>query len=385
MDILCFSSSDWHGKWGSRQQVMMRLAPINGVLYIERQAGLEHFWKYPDLRSRRLRRWREGMREIRENLWIISPPPLLPGRYYSLTINRLNQQILRAWVAPFVQRLGFEHPILWLYKPEQYSLIGKLDERLVVYHCIDEFAAGTQGRKRRIIETQEAELIHRADILFANSRLTYEKKRQLNPNTYRISSGADVQHFMQAADPTTEVHPDVASLPHPVLAFVGTIDERIDLTLLADLAEARPNWSIALIGQAYPQATDLKPLRQCRNVHWLGKRPFEVLPSLLRGVDVCLLLYIEGEATRYRSPLKLYEYLATGKPVVSTDHPEVREFSDLVAIVTTSEQFLSAVEHALDDTRPEDQERRLTVARQHSWDARVAKMSAIMLKHLGRR
>jgi glycosyltransferase involved in cell wall biosynthesis len=382
MDILCFSSTDWHGKWGSRQQVMLRFARRGyRVLFVERLAGLEHFWRYPDLRRRRWQRWREGLREFEPGLWIVSPPPLLPGRYYSRTIARVNVAIVTRWLASHVRRLAIAAPILWLYLPEHAPLVGRFGERLVVYHCVDEFTVGTQGRKRRTIAALEADLLRRADVIFTNSMLTYENKRQLNPNTYRIPSGADVDHFAQAADPAGEVHPDIAILPHPILVFAGNINEKIDVALLAAIAEARPHWSIVLIGQAYPRSTDLHPIQRPANVHWLGRRPFETLPSLLRGADVCLLPYVRGEATRYRSPLKLYEYLATGKPVVSTEHPEVRDFSEMVAIAS-ADQFVEAIEDALKNDTVEGQRRRMEIAGKHSWDARVEEMEDILTKYL---
>jgi glycosyltransferase involved in cell wall biosynthesis len=381
-DVLCFSSSDWHGKWGSRQQVMMRFASRgHRVFFVEWLAGLEHFWKYSDLRQRRWQRWREGVREIKSNLWVLSPPPLFPGRYYSTAIARLNAALVCRWLAPYLRRLKIIEPVLWLYQPEHVALIGQFGERLAVYHCIDEFTAGTRGHKRQTITTLETDLLHQAHVVFANSILTYENKRKLNLNTYRIPSGADVEHFAQAANPAREAHPDVAMLPRPILVFVGNINEKIDVTLLATIAETRPHWSMVLIGQACLQSTDLRPIRRLANVHWLGKRPFETLPSLLRGADVCLLPYVQGEATRYRSPLKLYEYLATGKPIVSTEHPEVCDFGDTVAIAS-ADRFVETIESVLQNDAPEDQKRRIEIAGQHSWDARVDRMHEILMRHL---
>jgi glycosyltransferase involved in cell wall biosynthesis len=382
MDILCFSSSDWYGKWGSRQQVMLRFARRgHRVLFVERPAGIEHLLRYPDLCQRKFRRWREGLRKVQEDLWIVSLPPLLLGRYYSVAVNRINQWFTVRWSCRYLHKLAFTSPILWLYNPEQGALIGQFRERLSVYHCIDEFTAGTTGRKRRTIAALEAELLSRVDLVFANSLLTYENKRHLNHRTYRIPSGADVEHFAQTADPVCEVHPDIASLPHPILAFVGNINEKIDGTLLAAVAEARPYWSIVLIGQVCARSIDLRPIRRLANVHWLGKRPFETLPSLLRGADVCLLPYVQGETTRYRSPLKLYEYLATGKPIVSTEHPEVCDFGGIVAIAP-ADRFVETIESVLQNDAPENQKRRIEIARQHSWDARVDKMEEILMEHL---
>mgnify|MGYP001072430147 CR=1 FL=1 len=383
-DILCFSSSDWYGIWGSRQQVMTRFARRGyRVLFVERQAGLEHLWRYPDLRRRKARRWREGLHVITENVWAVSPPPLLPGRYYATTINRINQWFVRHGVRRYLKKLRFEEPILWLYKPEQSALIGQFGERLSIYHCIDEFSVGTRGRKRHIIQALEADLLRRVDLVFANSRLTYENKCQLNLNTHRVPSGADVDHFAQAMDPQIPSHPAIANIPHPIAGFIGNIAKRIDIPFLARVIEKLPDWHFVFVGGYYPHLVDLSPLTKFSNVHLLGKHPFHALPSLAKEMDIFLFPYVNDERARYRSPLKLYEYLAAGRPVVSTRHPEVQEMEDVVEIAATPDEFVAKLRSALLNDNFEQQQRRLAVARQNSWDSRVDKMEHLLCQASG--
>jgi len=388
MDILCFSSTDWHGVWGSRQQVMLRFARRGyRVLFIERPAGLEHLLRYTALRRRKVRRWREGLRPVADDLWIASLPPLLPGRYYSVAINRINQWLTAHWSQRYLHELEFTSPILWLYNPEQEPLIGQFGERLSVYHCIDEFTGGTRGRKRSTIAALEAGLLSRVDLVFANSLLTYENKRQFNPNTYRIPSGADVEHFAQAWDPAVPVHPAIARLPQPHIGYIGHVNERLDYAILEHLARQRPSWSLVFVGDTYPWTLDAPPLRRLQalpNVHFLGKYPFAEVPVLVKGMDVCLLPYVDDERARYRSPLKLYEYLAAGKPIVSTDHPEARELGDVVYLASTPETYLERVAQALTQDSQEHQRQRVAVAQRHSWDRRVDKMERLIHRHLER-
>jgi glycosyltransferase involved in cell wall biosynthesis len=374
-DILCFSSTDWDGRWGSRQQVMLRFARRGyRVLFVEQAAGLEHLLRYPDLRQRKLRRWREGPRAVAENLWIVSLPPLLPGRYYSIGINRVNQRLTVRWLWPCMRRLAFEPRILWLYKPELGQLIGRFGEQLSVYHCIDEFAAGTRGGKRRVITLLETELLRQVDLVFANSSLIYEGKRSTNARTYRIPSGADVEHLAQALDDSLPVHPALVTLAHPVAGYVGNISDKVDVGLLQAVADLLPDWQFVLVGQVHPQAGNLGPLQQLPNVHLLERVPFAEVPAILRGMDVCLLPYVDSELARYRSPLKLYEYLAAGKPIVSTDHPEVREFSNWVEIASTAQGFASAAKRAYSADSGECRDKRAQVALDHSWERRVDDM-----------
>lgn len=394
-DVLCFSSTDWHGIWGSRQQVMLRFARRGyRVLFIERPAGLEHLSRYPDLRKRKARRWREGLRQVEEGLWIASLPPLLPGRYYSPIVNRVNQWLTIHFVHLLIRSFAHspirpfaDSPILWLYNPEQGPLIGQFNECLSVYHCIDEFAAGTAGRKRRTITALEADLLHRVNLVFANSPPTYEKKRRLNPNTYRIPSGADVAHFAQAQNPTAPVHPAIAELVRPCIGYIGHVNERLDYAVLEHLARRRPDCSLVFVGDTYPWTATAPPLERLRalpNVHFLGKHPFSEMPALVKGMDVCLLPYVNDERGHYRSPLKLYEYLAAGKPVVSIDHPEARELEDVVYLASTPQTFAECVTQALTEDDQERRQRRQAAAQQHSWDHRVDEMERIMREHLER-
>lgn len=387
-NIVCFSSTDWDGVWGSRQQVMLRFAQRGyRVLFIERPAGLEHLLRYPDLCRRKFRRWREGLHQVQDNLWIVSLPPLLPGRYYSVAVNRINQWLTAHWSQRYLHKLEFTSPILWLYNPEQGPLIGQFGERLSVYHCIDEFTGGTRGRKRSTIASLEAELLSRVGLVFANSLLTYKNKRRLNPYTYRIPSGADVEHFAQALDPAVTVHPAIVRLPQPRIGYIGHVNERLDYAILEHLARQRPSWSLVFVGDTYPWTLDALPLRRLQalpNVHFLGKYPFAEVPALVKGMDVCLLPYVDDERARYRSPLKLYEYLAAGKPVVSTNHPEAQELGDVIHLASTPETYLERVAQALAQDSQERQRQRVAVAQRHSWDCRVDEMERLIHKYLER-
>ena len=150
-DILCISTTDWDEIWGSRQQIMTRLAAKgNRVLFVERQVGPEHLWFDPGLRRRKLAAWHgPAFRKQAENLWLWQPPLMPPGRYYSLAVNALGQKRLAVHLRPVLESLDFSRPVLWMYPPHSAPLIGRFGERLAVYHCIDRFAAGQRGLKRR--------------------------------------------------------------------------------------------------------------------------------------------------------------------------------------------------------------------------------------------
>jgi glycosyltransferase involved in cell wall biosynthesis len=383
MDILCFSTTDWDEIWGSRQQVMGRLAAGGQrVLFVERQVGPEMLLRDPAMRRRKRAAWKEpALRQLEANLWLWQPPLLPPGRYYSPALNRLGQRLLANRLLPVLRRLSFEPPLLWLYPPQSYPLLGRFGERLSVYHCIERFAGEQHGRKRRVMLMQEEALLRAVDLVFVHSE---GLRRLYSPLTRRpirlVPSAADVAHFQAAA----EIDPELAALPTPRLVVMSTLDARLDVEMLACLAGAHPAWQLALVGQVRPERVDVRPLTGLPNVHFLGKRPFSELPALLKAADACLAPYVLNELTQFISPLKVYEYLAAGKPIASTDLPEVRPLAEWVAIAPDGGEdpnlraalFAGAIERALREDRPELQAKRRAAALAHSWDRRVEEMWA---------
>jgi hypothetical protein len=369
-DIICLSTTDWDEIWGSRQQIMECLATQgHRILFVERQVGPEHLLRDPILRARKRTAWRkQTLRQLNQNLWLFQPPLMLPGRYFSITANTAGQYRLARRLQPLITQLGFENPILWIYPPHSAPLLGQFSERLSVYHCIERFIGNQAGRKRHVMEIEERALLRRVNLVFAHS----EGLRQLyTPITRQpvvlLPSAADVAHFQS----TSEVHPDVAAIPHPRLGLAGSIDGRIDVKLIQAVSQARPDWHVVLIGQIRPGRVDLSGIIDKSNVHILGARPFAELPSLLNGMDTLIIPYVHDELTDYISPIKLYEYLAVGKSIISVDLPEVRPLAQWISIAETPAEWIAAVEQALLVDTPERIAARRQVAWNHTWDERV--------------
>ncbi|MEM8858505.1 MAG: glycosyltransferase, partial [Chloroflexota bacterium] len=241
---------------------------------------------------------------------------------------------------------------------------------VTVYHCIDEFTVGTSGHKKQVIEELETALLKKVDIVFANSLLTFQNKKKIQPNCFRVPSGANIAHFSKAQ--TAVIHPDLVQRARPILMFAGQINEKIDVVGLADLAEQNPEWTIVLLGKRWSSAdqSGIERLKKCPNAFLDGAKPFDSLPQWFAAADLCLLPYVQGEATRFRSPLKLYEYLATGLPIISTPHPEVKEFSDLISIYDIS-AWSDHIGQIIETESVEKRSARLDEAANHSWSVRV--------------
>lgn len=371
-DVLCISTTDWDEIWGSRQQIMSRLLDRDcRILFVERQITLEHIIRNPKIIKKRFLSNKPPLREVGENLWIYQPPLLAPGRYYSKTINKFSQRFLAKKIKIQLNLLSFQKPILWIYPPQSSPLIDYLPQKLVIYHCIDRFSAGQKGIKKLIIESQELDLIQKSDLIFVNGNqlMALFEKYTSTPIIF-ISSAADIKLFQS----TSEIHPQITQFPSPRLGIIGTFDARLDTQLLIHIAQSHPNWHLVLIGHTRPGLKHFDELLGISNVHWLGSQPFLSLVNWMNGMDVLLIPYIVNQLTQYINPLKVYEYLAVGKPIVSTDLPEIRSLAHLVDITQSNNMFIEAINKALiEDSTSKVNERR-RVAFKHDWDDRVNTM-----------
>ena len=267
------------------------------------------------------------------------------------------------------------------YPARAIGIVEGLCPDLVVYHCTDEIGELTQLRTRAssaALEAAEREIAARADIVVASSEVLVEKLEPLNPRTYLLPNGVDVETFASALEPG---EPPSDLPPAPRLMLVGNLDhgrqEVVDAGALEALAAAEPGWSVVVIGAVSATSAARRRLAPYRNVWFLGPRPRGALASYLRFADVCLIPYTVTPLTRGISPLKLNEYLAAGRPVVATPFaPSLREFDDCITIAS-GKDLASAVRAVLADPHsdsPAARESRLARARSNSWSARADKL-----------
>lgn len=374
MDIICLSTTDWDEIWGSRQQIMSRLAADgHRILFVERQVSPEQLLRAPERYWKRKRSsiFTGQIKKIQENIWLFSPPLTPPGRYYSHLLNRIGQRHLAHDLAQPIDTLGFQHYILWLYPPQSAPIIPYLKPDLVVYHCIDYFPAGILGRKRTVLQQQEDQLLDNANCIFVNSRGLIEKfKKRTNKTLILIPSAVDVDHFQQ----TDEIHPDLSLIPHPRLGFSGTLDARFDSILVESIARSRPDWQIILLGDQRPGFNNSVILHSLSNIHFMGKKPYQELPLWLNGFDVLIIPYVQSERTLFISPLKFYEYLATGKPIITVPLPEIMDYQPHIYLAGSPMDFIHAIESAIASISLSDMEKRRQIAKINSWRNRVDTM-----------
>ena len=270
-----------------------------------------------------------------------------------------------------------EDPIVWFYTPMALPLLQSLHPSLVVYDCMDELASFRNSPKQLL--QRETALLNLADLVFTGGPSLYEAKRGRNPSVHCFSSSVDVDHFSQALDRLNS-HPAHRDIGGPRLGFYGVIDERLDLDLLAALADAHSQWQIMVVGPVVK--IDPASLPQRDNIHYLGQQPYEALPKLLAGWDVCLLPFALNEATRFISPTKVLEYMAADLPIVSTPITDiVKPYGDVVVIAADAAAFVLACEAALamDQAQRAAMSKRMReIVAATSWNATTIRMLELL-------
>jgi glycosyltransferase involved in cell wall biosynthesis len=263
--------------------------------------------------------------------------------------------------------LGTERHISWFVVPHPGFLARRLGEDLCVYYCIDDYAAHP-GVDAAIIGRRDRELTLRADIVFVAPPALLAAKQALNARTRFSPHGVDVALFGRAMDPGTKLPPAATGLPHPVVGYFGSIHEWIDVELIEWLARMRPQWIFLLVGHA---AIELSALRALPNVKLVGAQPYRDLPAWAKAFDVAIIPYRHNRQVENANPLKLREYLATGKPIVSVSNAEIDKFAPWVHIAEGHELFLAALEKALRNDSPGAAARRMAAVADQTWDNRV--------------
>lgn len=379
-DIICLAPRRWEPPWKNSQQVMSRIARDNRVLYVGPPRSLRSAlpWRSqretaPSLLDRRA-----------DTLYIYGEPWFLSRTRWSRWFNWVATSVRMAHVRLFAQRLGFRRPILWVYDPMLVRFVGSFHERLLVYHVIDnydEYYPYDTVASRWVAQNHRA-MLRRADLVFAVSEALLQPCRDLNPNSYLVPNGVDYPLFREAMS-RNWVPDDARNFRRPVIGYVGVMQPRVDFRLLQEIATRRPNWSFLLVGptEYLDDRHGLAALVQLPNVQYLGPKPLEQIPYYIKACDLCILPYKRDGLSVYGDSLKLYEYLACGRPVVSTDIPCSRRFMPLVRIADDPQGFIDGIEVGLAEDGAQMADR-MAIAEQQSWDRRIDTMRGLVGERL---
>jgi glycosyltransferase involved in cell wall biosynthesis len=364
--IIVHSHLRWDFVWQRPQQLLSRFAQRSHVLFVEEPMYAD------DIGDARLD-LSLPMERVHRAV------PKLPGELrgeYDASISVIRELLRRELAADGALGALCVRPIQWFYTPMPApAMIGAFDERAVVYDCMDELS------KFRFAPTalvdRERYLMAQADVVFTGGYKLSQSKAKYHNNVHFFGCGVDVAHFATARSADVEVPREIASLPRPVVGYYGVIDERIDYDLLRTLAASLTDVELVMVGPVVK--VDPAELPQADHIHWLGQRQYAELPAHVKGFDVCLMPFALNEATEYINPTKTLEYMAAGKPIVSTAISDVvHNFTPVVAVAESPEEFVAAVRAAIERPNAEMIARGLEQARANSWESIVSRMERLI-------
>lgn len=375
-DIICFAN-DWQTDPTSKHHLLKGFAAENDVLWVE-AAGM----RKPDLGSssdlrrivRKVRSFTRPARQVLPRLHAYGPPVVpLPGSSWARAVNR---KLYSATIAREARRIGLgDDPLIWVYGPHVAPLIRELPRSFLLYHCVDRWAAFDDYDAELMVEF-EREICERADLVIASAEDLADHCRTFADNVHYVPHGVDHAHFARALEDGEEPA-ELADIPAPRIGFFGLLHEWVDLDLVGWLADRMPHHFV-LIGASNQDTTALEARD---NVHLLGRKPFGELPAYARGFAAAIVPFRLNELTVSVNPIKLREYAAAGLPIVSTGLPEVRRCGDIVECADTPEEWMAALERAVErGTSPEWRRDQSAAVLDQDWSAVCRRISGLIVE-----
>lgn len=373
--IICFGGEDWwYHHPHSKNHILRRLAADNKVLFVNSLSlGLPSV-SHPDffLKIRRkLKSYLRWLKKVPEGIYVMTPLalPFFGNRF----VRAINQFILVLQIRLAMLFAGIRRPIVWVAMPSAADVAQRLNAKVLLYQVSDKFdAMEDNALARQIVRLLDERLKRAADVVMYSGRKLFEESDL--PHRYFLQQAVDFDHF---AEPASSPAPDIASIPHPILAYVGWIDYVMDVPLIEEVVRRRPDWHWVLIGHKSNLVQINAP-----NVHFLGSKPYCDLPRYISQVDVFVLPWrLDSEFVRYGSAIKVREYMATGKPVVIAPLYEFHQTPGL-RFYRTADEFIEAVEDGLHHDTAEDRQLRQSVVRTCTWDVRTREVATLISRVL---
>jgi glycosyltransferase involved in cell wall biosynthesis len=375
--VIALVPDEWEPQWQTRHQVMSRLARYFHVVWVSQP---HRWWDCLSVLTSRQRLAPDNP-AVPANFEVYKPEFWLPllGRPAWLAAFTSRQRLARARAR--LRDQGCKRVALYVFRPDFGRVLDHIEHDLSIYHIDDEYSF---SRTETEVSPVERNLLESAGQVFIHSPAMLRKKGHLNSHTDFVPNGVD---FKLYATPVPEPE-DLRDIPHPRIGYVGTMKRMVDWELLLQLSAARPQWSFVFIGPKapHPEIDDLlHRMAERPNVHFLDAKPTDKLGSYLQHFDVCTMPYRMDSYTKYIYPLKMHEYLASGRPVVSVPISSVEEFGDVIALARTREEWLEALDHALstEENTPSRRTQRQDVASEHDWTVMTYRIARTIAHRLG--
>jgi len=359
--IVCFSVNDWDDIPSSKFHIMKHLGKSRTVLYID-TIGLRN----PTLSSRdakravsKLKKSLRGLRHVETNIYVWSPIAI---PYHNITLATwFNSWCIATQVKRYVSKLKMTDPVVWSYLPNAIGIIEKLGFSPVIYHCIDDYADFT-GVPKMAFEQMERRMLQTADLTVVSAKKLLERRRPYARKIAYIPHGVNLKDFCESLKDKRHLE-DLENVRRPIAGLVGRIADWVDLSLIVRCAKELRHWSFVLVG---PSNVDLRPYSSIPNLYFLGKKDYKDIPHYIQSFDVCLMPYRNIPRIATANPLKMYEYLALGKPIVTVSVDEIGEFVSLLTIAKPSE-FSRAIETAYGEDTESKRTMRIKSVSGRSW------------------
>ncbi len=383
---ILFATADWDEPyWTNKQHCAKSLAELGtNVLYVESvgirspKAGSAKDWKRLMNRIRKgLSSLLFGAKERSPRVFVLSPLLVPAGHRYQLT-RWLNRWLLKIAINRSIRQRDFNNPLIWTYHPFMLDVFAGIDSCGLLYHCVDDLAA-LPGVDENGFRRAEAQLLKQADVVFTTAKPLAEFCKTINPNTHFYPNVVDISHFGKALDSSIPIPIDIEIIPEPRLVYHGVLsDFKVDFQLLLECAKLKPNWSWVLIGEEREgqKSPILQKLSELPNVYILGYRTYDILPDYLRGMQVGLLPSQLNDYTKGMFPMKFFEFIAAGLPVVSTSLSFTASCSDGITIANNAEEFLLAISGHLKHGRL-NSESIQNIVGENTWITRTQKMLSV--------
>ncbi|MFD2699381.1 glycosyltransferase [Paenibacillus shunpengii] len=381
IEFVIISTADWDNPfWTNKQHIARRLADRGyKVLYLNSMGLRAPTGSSKDLGRifRRLKGMFRGLEQKQENLWVWSP--IVIPYQKNKVVRNINFLISTFFIKYYTKKLNFQKYILWTYNPISKPLLKK-GEVFSVYHCVDEVSV-QPGMPEEVIKEEDKKLTMSVDTVFATSQSLYKSRKEINPITYYSANVADFDHFSKARIQEYQVPEEFINMNGPIIGFIGAISGyKLDYQLIYEVAKANKDKNFVFIGQIGEgdPRTNVSLLEQLNNIYLIGPRAYNDLPRYLQYFNVCLLPNNLNEYTKNMFPMKFFEYLAAGKPVVMTPLHALKEYYDLCYIADNSDEFSRMISFALDEKNRSDFNKlindRISEAKLHDWESRIDNM-----------
>ncbi|MDF3077651.1 MAG: glycosyltransferase [Sphingobacteriaceae bacterium] len=373
--------------------IAQHLAKDNTVYYVDYPFTWKDYFKYKGTAEFKIRQpyfpsSSDGIMPTKTpGLSIVITPPLLPinflpeGQLYrkllkwneGLIVKRIEKVLKSRQISDYIyiNSFNFHYP----------DIADKLNPVLTVYHCVDPLIVDYDKKHGQI---SEAKLVKNSDLVVCTSKQLYEEKKPLNPATYFIPNAADITHSSKALDPALPVHASLANIPKPLIGYFGNIERRIDFDLLKEVITNNTDKSFVFAGPTVPEYIP-EWFFNTPNIHLTGRLPYSEMPAMIKGFDVAMIPFKKDEVSRTIFPLKLFEYLGAGKPVVATDfNLDLVDFTyDIVLYCSDAKSFSEAIRNALKEAEMMIG-KRVEIAKENTWDKRAAEFSALLESNLAK-